>query len=184
MLQCQARMLELPHAARHAVHGLRHACMEACTLYGAAERRAACLADAPQVIAQQVHNHQVLGAVLLGGQQPCGGSRIRRRVCATRRRALDRARLQAAVPLAAQEALRRRAAHLLVQRQPSESAKWRPQTVTSRQNSRREASACTAAACKREIKAAPLKPLHVCTSGAPPAAPPPQKPGTPHRAPR
>ena len=66
-------------------------------------------ADARQVVAQQVHDHHVLGAVLLALGQRLAQRRVVHRPEAARPRALDRAGSRPARPVERQEALGRRA---------------------------------------------------------------------------
>ena len=68
-------------------------------------------ADARQIVAHQVDDHQVLGAILRALGQRLAQRGVVLGADAARPRALDRPRLDVAAALDAQEALRRRAHH-------------------------------------------------------------------------
>ena len=73
-------------------------------------------AHARQIVAHQVHDHQVLGAVLGALGQRLAERGVVLGTDAARARALDRPRLHEAVAVHAKEALRRRADHVHVGR--------------------------------------------------------------------
>ena len=69
----------------------------------ARDRHAAGLTDAAEIVALEVHDHHVLGAILRGRHQLGAGGQVRVRAVAARARAFDRARLDHAVDAHVQE---------------------------------------------------------------------------------
>ena len=143
-------MLELPHAACQAMHGLYHACWEACTLWG--------LYVAQRAWQTRPRSLRSRSTIIRFSARSFSEASSRAAAAASDAASAPRA----AVPLTGR-------ASRLPSRSPRRkrsgdeqhtcsrsgdpqgahgSARLRPPTAASRHNGRREASACTAAACK------------------------------------